>query len=343
MCTLARRGTPWSEIVGELRGEGDSRFAVFSSAPDAVAAALAIQRAFAAEPWPTPRPISVRIGVHAGEAELRDGDYYGSAVNRCARIRGIGHGGQVLLSAAVVALVAGGLPTGASLTDLGELRLKDLTQPERVAQLTAPDLPSQFPPLASLGARPHNLPVQPTALLGREQAVAEVLALFGSGTRLVTLTGPDGTGKTRLSMQVAAEMVDQLADGAWLVELAPIADPALVPSTIAQALGVREFGGRPALDVVRASAVRSGFVVTEQNAPAIAEVCALDPTDPDVLSDEEAGIEREQALIDQAEAAARNVLGDDAFEAARAEGAALPLDEAVDIAVAALAQATDQV
>ena len=255
---LARHDEVFEQHIGEHggthirpRGEGDSRFAVFASAAEAVAAALAIQHAFAVEPWPTPRPIRVRIGVHTGEAELRDGDYYGSAVNRCARLRGIGHGGQVLLSAAVVAIVAGGLPTGASLTDLGEHRLKDLTQPERVAQVTLPTLPSQFPPLSSLGTRPHNLPVQPTALLGRDRAVADVLTLFDGGARLVTLTGPGGTGKTRLSVQVAAELLEQAADGVWLVELAPISDPVLVPSTIAQVLGVREFGGRPALDVVR--------------------------------------------------------------------------------------------
>src|SRR6185436_5688154 len=138
------------------RGEGDSRFAVFLSAPDAVTAALAIQRAFAAEDWPTPRPIKVRIGVHTGEAELRDGDYYGSAVNRCARLRGIGHGGQVLLSEAMAVLVRNALPDDVRLLDLGWHRLRDLAEPERVSQAVAPDLASDFPPLASLDARPHN-------------------------------------------------------------------------------------------------------------------------------------------------------------------------------------------
>jgi class 3 adenylate cyclase len=123
------------------RGEGDSRFAVFASATDAAAAAVSIQRAFAAEGWPTPRPIKVRIGVHTGEAELRDGDYYGSAVNRCARLRGLGHGGQVLLSEATEALVRDALPVGALVRDLGVHRLRDVTQPERVYQLSAPDLP----------------------------------------------------------------------------------------------------------------------------------------------------------------------------------------------------------
>ena len=149
---LAHRGTHIRP-----RGEGDSRFAVFVSAADATAAALAIQRALIAEPWPTPRPVTVRIGVHTGEAQLRDGDYYGSAVNRCARIRAIGHGGQILLSEATAVLARDDLPPHATLDDLGTHRLKDLTRPERVFQLSAPDLPSVQRPLVSLDARPHNL------------------------------------------------------------------------------------------------------------------------------------------------------------------------------------------
>src|SRR5687768_4885841 len=153
------------------RGEGDSRFAVFVSASDGVAAAISIQQTFAAEPWPTPRPIRVRIGLHTGEAELRGHDYYGSAVNRCARLRGIGHGGQVLLTEATAVLGRDGLPAGTSLVDLGSHRLKDLTRPERVFEVIAPNLPSDFPPLGSLGARPNKLPIQATPLLGREDEV----------------------------------------------------------------------------------------------------------------------------------------------------------------------------
>ena len=233
------------------RGEGDSRFAVFASAIDAVAAGVAIQRAFAAEAWPTPRPIKVRIGVHSGEAELRDGDYYGSAVNRCARLRGIGHGGQVLLSEATTILVRDGMPPDARLLDLGRHRLKDLTEPERVSQVVASGLASDFPPLASLDARRHNLPTHPTALLGRERELAEVRKLYEDGARLVTLTGPGGTGKTRLGLQVAADLLDAFEHGVFLVELAPISDPALVPSTVAQALGVRDIGSRPIVDAVK--------------------------------------------------------------------------------------------
>jgi len=255
---LARHDTLFEQAIREHggvhirpRGEGDSRFAVFTGAPDALAAALAIQRAFTTEPWTTPRPISVRIGIHTGQAQLRDGDYYGTAVNRCARLRGIGHGGQILLSEATAALVHDDLPARATLEDLGSHRLKDLTRPERVFQLATPDLPTEVRPLVSLDARPHNLPLQTTSLLGRDQDVQAVRSLLlRDDVRLVTLTGPGGTGKTRLSLQVAADVLDQFEDGAHLVELAPISDPSLVLSTIAQGLGVRDIVGRPLLDVL---------------------------------------------------------------------------------------------
>jgi predicted ATPase/class 3 adenylate cyclase len=255
---LARHDSLFEQVIQERggahirpRGEGDSRFAVFTAAPAAVAAAAAIQSAFATEPWPTPRPIKVRIGLHTGEAALRDGDYYGSAVNRCARLRGIGHGGQILLSEATAVLVRDGMPSGVRLLDLGRHRLKDLTEPERVSQVVAPELPSDFPPLASLDARPHNLPTHATTLLGRDRELAEVRQLFADGARLVTLTGPGGTGKTRLSLQVAAEVLDDFEHGVFLVELAPITDPALVPSAIAQVLGVRDVGNRPVLEALK--------------------------------------------------------------------------------------------
>jgi class 3 adenylate cyclase len=255
---LARHDALFEQAVAEHRGahirprgEGDSRFAAFASAADAVAAAIAVQRAFTADPWSTPRPIAVRIGIHTGEAELRDGDYYGSAVNRCARLRGIGHGGQILLSEATTNLVREALPAGTSLLDLGQHRLKDLTHPEQVFQIVAPDLASDFPALTSLDARPHNLPTHPTALLGRERELSDVRGLIENGARLVTLTGPGGTGKTRLSLQVAAELLDDFGHGVFLVELAPLSDPGLVPSTIAQAVGVQDLGGRPVLEAVK--------------------------------------------------------------------------------------------
>ena len=260
-------------VLIKSRGEGDSVFAVFARATDAVAAALAAQRALAdLRPQPpslagkgragSPPPVGegfgplrVRMALHTGEAELREGDYYGLAVNRCARLRAIAHGGQVLLSRATAELVRDALPEGAGLRPLGSHRLKDLQRPEQVSQLLHPDLPADFPPLRSLDTLPNNLPRQVTSFIGREREVAEVKRLLYPGA-LVTLTGAGGIGKTRLALQVAADLLDQYRDGVWLVELAPATDPALVPHTVAAALGVREEPGRPRtatlLDYLRA-------------------------------------------------------------------------------------------
>ena len=228
------------------RGEGDSRFCVFGRATDAVAAAAAVQRALHREVWPTPEPLRVRMALHTGEADLRDGDYYGPAVNRCARLRAIAHGGQTLLSGTSHDLVVGVLPAGAALRDLGEHRLTDLARSERVFQLVHSDLPADFPPLRSLDALPHNLPVQLTALVGRERELAELRRLLG-GTRLLTLTGTGGCGKTRLALQAAAEALGDYPDGVWLAELAALSDPAVVPQTAAAALGVPERPGQAML------------------------------------------------------------------------------------------------
>src|SRR5437016_3727676 len=150
------------------RGEGDSRFAVFARATDAVQAAAALQRSLYAESWPTPTPLKVRIAVHTGEADLREGDYYGSAVNRCARLRSAANGGQALLSYATYNLVRDARPADIEFRDLGEHRLKDLERPEHVFQIVIADLPSDFPPLKTLDARPNNLPMQRSPLIGRE-------------------------------------------------------------------------------------------------------------------------------------------------------------------------------
>ncbi len=232
-------------VVVRPRGEGDSLFAVFVRASDAVAAALDGQRALAAEDWGAIGALRVRMGLHTGEADLRAGDYYGAAVNRCARIRAAGHGGQVLLSQATAQLVRTSLPAGAGLLDLGRHRLKDLSESELIFQLTAPDLPDAFPPLKTLDARPNNLPLQLSSFIGRERELGEIAALLRQA-RLITLTGPGGTGKTRLALQAAAEALDAFPDGVFFVDLAPIADLALVPSAIAQALGVQEQPGVPA-------------------------------------------------------------------------------------------------
>jgi predicted ATPase/class 3 adenylate cyclase len=226
------------------RGEGDSLFAVFHSPAEALAAARALQQALLAEPWPAPVPLRVRMALHTGEADRRDGDYYGAAVNRCARLRAAGHGGQILLSLATQELVRDHLPQGGQLIDLGEWRLKDLIRPERIFQFDTPGLPSDFPPLRSLEAFPHNLPIQLTSFVAREREMVEIKSLL-STTRLLTLTGAGGCGKTRLSLQVAADLLDTYPDGVWLVKLAPLADPDLVAQTVAAALGVREEPGRP--------------------------------------------------------------------------------------------------
>ena len=235
--------SPQGGALIKSRGEGDSLFAVFARATDAVAAACALQQAFHAEEWPPETPVRVRIALHTGEAELRDGDYYGQAVNRCARLRAIGHGGQTLLSAATFELVRDGLPPDAGFKDLGEQKLRDLQRPERVYQLLPPGLPTDFPPLLSLDALPNNLPLQLTNFIGREKEMAEAGRLL-ERTRLLTLTGSGGCGKTRLSLQVAADLLEQYPHGVWLVELAALADADRVPGAVAAALGVREDAGR---------------------------------------------------------------------------------------------------
>jgi predicted ATPase/class 3 adenylate cyclase len=249
---LARHDHLAAEIIGKHdgfvvkhRGEGDSVFAVFSDPIDAVAAALDLQRAFHTEGWPTQIPLRVRMALHTGDAILRDRDYYGAAVNRCQRLRAAAHGGQVLLSRAVCDPVKDQLPPGVGLRDLGEHRLKDCQQPERLSQLLHPELPGDFPALRSLEAFAHNLPAQLTSFIGREHDMTEVDRLLGT-TRLLTVTGSGGCGKTRLALQVAADLVEAYAHGVWLVELAALSDPALVPQTVAAALGVRVEPGHTA-------------------------------------------------------------------------------------------------
>jgi class 3 adenylate cyclase len=172
--------------VVKTKGEGDSHFCVFARATDAVAAAAAIQRALHEESWPPETPLRVRLALHTGEADLREGDYYGSAINRCARLRAIAHGGQAILSQATEALVRDALPEQVSLQDLGEHRLRDLARPERVYQLLHPALPVTFPPLRSLDSLPTNLPDQLTSFVGRERELADVNQLLREH-RLVTL------------------------------------------------------------------------------------------------------------------------------------------------------------
>jgi predicted ATPase/class 3 adenylate cyclase len=233
------------------RGGAAARGAVFATAHSATMAAVALQQAGAAERWSTPRPIRVRVSLHTGEADLRDGEYVGPVVERCARLRGIGHGGQILLSEATAGLLRDDPPPGTSLRYLGEHRLGDLAQPERVYQVLHPALSDAFPPLATLDARVHNLPMPATPLLGRERELEQVRGLLlRDDVQLVTLTGAGGTGKTRLALQVGLELLEHTLDGVFFVSLAPIGDPALTIPTIAQSLGLREIGGRSLHEIV---------------------------------------------------------------------------------------------
>ena len=237
----------------EVRIEGDALFMVFATARDALEAAAEAQRALAGTAFPHGAVVRVRMGMHTGEgtpaSEKAGADYVGIDVHRAARIAAVAHGGQVLASGATRLLAGEDLATGVALRDLGEHRLKDLAQPERVFQLVIDGCPSEFPPLRTLDRVPNNLPQQITTFIGREKELKEGLRLLDRA-RLLTLTGPGGTGKTRLSLQLAAEVGDQFADGAFWVPLAPIGDPELVPSTIAHSLGVQVSGGELPLDRV---------------------------------------------------------------------------------------------
>ncbi len=227
--------------------EGDSFFVAFGTTGAAVAAALDGQRGLTSEPWPPDAPVRVRMGIHVGPATLVGGSLVGLAINRAARIAATAHGGQVVVSEAVRALAGADLPPGASLRDLGAHRLKDLGEPEHLYQLEADGLSADFPPLRSLDLRPNNLPTQLTSFVGREAELAAAGRLLREH-RLVTLTGPGGTGKTRLSLQVAAAAAEDHADGTFFVPLETVRDPGLVATAIAAAIGLSESGGRSPQD-----------------------------------------------------------------------------------------------
>src|SRR5258706_5882408 len=226
---------------------GDAIQAAFALPANAVAAALAAQRALQAAAWPTSMPLRVRMGLHTGPAEPDGADYATTnTLTRVARIMSAAHGGQIVLSVETAELLRGYLPPDSRLRDLGQHRMKGMTQREHLFQLLAPGLPAEFPPLATLDGTPNNLPIPLTSFVGRETEIAQARRLLAAA-RLLTLTGSGGTGKTRLSLQIAAEVLPEHADGAWLVELAPLADPDLVPRDLAAAPGVGEEPDRPAL------------------------------------------------------------------------------------------------
>ncbi len=235
---------------GEEQGtEGDSFFVTFGSARGAVAAAVDAQRALVAEPWPEDATVRVRMGIHTGEPEWAGGSLVGLDINRAARISAAAHGGQILVSDATRALVAGALPPDVRLRELGEFRLRDLTMPERLSQVEADGLPAAFPPPRTPDARVTNLPSQLTTFVGRQEELAEAADLL-ERTRILTLTGPGGTGKTRMSLALAEMVADRFPDGVYFVALEPVRDPMLVPSRIAAAVGVAEIGSRSVLELL---------------------------------------------------------------------------------------------
>ncbi len=233
----------------EVGTEGDSFFVAFASATDAVAAAVAGQRALADEAWPDGHRVRVRMGLHTGQAILGADGYVGFDVHRASRIAAAGYGGQVLLSESTRALVSRDLPDEVTIRDLGQHRLKDLTVPEQIFQLAVRGMDEDFLALRTMGSSSSNLPAQLTSFVGRGRELGELQAL-SRAHRLVTVIGTGGTGKTRLTLQATAGLVGEQADGVWLVELAPIRDPDLIVQAVARGLGIREDPGRPLMDTV---------------------------------------------------------------------------------------------
>jgi predicted ATPase/class 3 adenylate cyclase len=254
----------------EVSTEGDSFFVAFRSPAKAVLAAVSIQQDLAAKEWFGGTAVSVRMGLHSGQGDLGAVGYVGIDVNRAARIANAAHGGQILLSEATRALVEHSLPEGTSLRDLGQHRLKDIAHPEHLYDLMIEGLPCDFPPPRTLDARPNNLPLQLTSFVGREKELASVKSVLDR-SRLLTLTGAGGTGKTRLALQVAAEILTEYRDGAFFVDLSSVSDPDLVPAAIAKALSVHEVPGRPILEVVKENLSPKELLLAVDNFEQVAE------------------------------------------------------------------------
>lgn len=277
---LARHNALLEQAIGMHHGfvfriVGDSFSAAFHSAQEALSAALEAQRRLQKEAW-SPAPVKVRMGIHTGTAQLdSQGDSYEgyATLALTQRIMSVGHGGQILLSQTTHDLLKERLPDGVELRDMGECRLKDIIQPENIYQVTAPDLASEFPPLATVKLVKHNLPTQLTSFIGREQEIAEARDALGS-TRLLTFIGPGGTGKTRLSLQVAAQQLEEFRDGVWLVELAQLAEPTYILSTIASTLGLRELQGVPLMDTTTDYLRGKRILLVLDNCEHLIETCA---------------------------------------------------------------------
>jgi predicted ATPase/class 3 adenylate cyclase len=237
-------------VVVTTQGEGDSFFAVFPSAVAAVETAGACQLAFNGEDWPEGASLRVRMGLHTGEARAAGSDRVDHApINRCARVKAAGHGGQVLVTKTTRDLVAGRLGGGFGLRRLGQFRLRDLTEPELIYQLTHAALPADFPPLVTVAGRAGNLPLPVSSFIGRERELEQAAAALAQG-RVVTLTGPGGVGKTRLALQTAAQAAPRFEDGAWLAELAPVRDPARVDDAVAAVFSVTARAGQGVAEVL---------------------------------------------------------------------------------------------
>jgi predicted ATPase/class 3 adenylate cyclase len=259
----------------EIDTQGDAFFAVFAAPSACVAAAVDMQRALLAHPWPDGQAVRVRMGIHCGEAEQTAVGVVGLEVHRAARIAAVAHGGQIVVSGAAAVLVRDSLPAGAALRDLGQHRLKDLTGPQQIFQLDADGLPAAFPPLASLDNPKlrNNLPAQVSSFVGRDGELAEVRRLIGSW-RLVTLTGSGGAGKTRLALQAAAGLLDGSGDGVWFVDLAPCRDADLVAATIAGVLGVHADPEQPRSAALAAAIGERSLLVLLDNCEHLIDACA---------------------------------------------------------------------
>jgi predicted ATPase len=259
----------------EMTAMGDGFFAVFTSPRACVRAVLEMQRELAARDWPEGEQVRVRMGVHSGEASETAAGLVGLDVHRAARLAGVAYGGQVVFSSSAAALVRDVLPDGASLRDLGHHRLKDLGRPEQIFQLRAPGLQPEFPPLRSLDnpALLNNLPAQPARFVGRERELSELRRLV-QDSRLVTLTGAGGAGKTRLAIQLAAELLDGSGDGVWLVELAPVSDEDAVASTILGVLGMATRSGQSPLDTLVTGLASQQALIVLDNCEHLIGACA---------------------------------------------------------------------
>ncbi|HEX8990426.1 MAG TPA: adenylate/guanylate cyclase domain-containing protein [Anaerolineales bacterium] len=258
-----------------IKSTGDGFHAAFDTCASALAAALTAQQDMQHAGWEEIQPhrLRVRMGIHTGEAQERSGDFYGPALNRAARLMSIAHGGQTLLSATTADLVRDQLPDDASLKDLGEHRLRDLVRSEHVFQLAHPALPSEFPPLRSVDAFPNNLPVQLTSFIGRERELEAARKRLAS-SHLLTLIGPGGTGKTRLSLQLAADVLPSFSDGVWLAELAPLTDPALVIQTVGSILHLREQLGMPLEELLIDYLREKNVLLVLDNCEHLIDACA---------------------------------------------------------------------